>query len=520
MRKAFDKGQHGVTTMSWKPGEARWTSLGARWERKARPTRHPWGWAAGAGAGVVAFMAIGVGVPSAVFADALPTPLRSMGAQIALIVVAGVLAVALLAVAMRRAAERGGMRLPLAVGVLLFVATSLMSAGLMRQRAKVDRARHENENASMVLNAAGDVVQIKGYIAGDFARDFNALLARAPHLATIEIDSPGGLVDDALKVAAVIQSRDLRVRVDRECASACVLLWAASPTREMGISGAIGLHQARGSGDMPKEWQDAGLALTEAPSQAILKGAGFSEALLAKRSTTSPDSMEWIGAVELVDEGVALRVVNDAGATPGRAELVMADMLRRDGAEGDARRLYLAYAVASPGPALRHAQALRAAQREGRSLAPASDAMNTEARAFAMSHAPDDALLRWATQMLGLYGEGIDGRNPNVCVALVDAAQGTPDPDTKRRRLEALADLMAAIPANAPRASFDANMARDADIAIRTEFSARMRQGHPESWRDWTTPQQCAFVQRLYSMALAQPPDKAATAIRVIEGVQ
>ena len=51
----------------------------------------------------------------------------------------------------------------------------------------------------------------------------------------------------------------------------------------------------------------------EAESLAILRAAGLSEEMLARRTRTATDDMAWFDAGELLDEGVVVTVVDDDG---------------------------------------------------------------------------------------------------------------------------------------------------------------------------------------------------------------
>lgn len=63
--------------------------------------------------------------------------------------------------------------------------------------------------------------------------------------ATLRIDSPGGLVRPAVRVARQIRDRKVRVVVEGQCISACVLLLAASSAGAISPRADVVLHRSR-----------------------------------------------------------------------------------------------------------------------------------------------------------------------------------------------------------------------------------------------------------------------------------
>ncbi len=94
--------------------------------------------------------------------------------------------------------------------------------------------------------------------AGDFEADegkrFLAFIDGLPaHLftlfdgkATIVFDSPGGELNAGFVLAHIVWSFHLTTSVakDGQCASACVIAWAAGVRRQMEANARIGVHQA------------------------------------------------------------------------------------------------------------------------------------------------------------------------------------------------------------------------------------------------------------------------------------
>ena len=94
-------------------------------------------------------------------------------------------------------------------------------------------------------NCAG-VIEIKGEISrGDYDKLSVALEGVDP--VFISIDSPGGSIDEAMKIGQLLRNRELAVEVadSGECVSACVLILAGAVHRLP--NDRVGIH--RGGAD-------------------------------------------------------------------------------------------------------------------------------------------------------------------------------------------------------------------------------------------------------------------------------
>ncbi len=103
------------------------------------------------------------------------------------------------------------------------------------------------------------IIQLKGEIKSGDAEEFERLIEGQSKL-TLVLDSPGGLVREALRIGATIRLRNFATMVtaDSECYSACGLVWLASERRYMAETSQIGFHAAyRQVGDYLEESGEA-----------------------------------------------------------------------------------------------------------------------------------------------------------------------------------------------------------------------------------------------------------------------
>jgi hypothetical protein len=90
-------------------------------------------------------------------------------------------------------------------------------------------------------------LELRGSIEpGDFQR-LQEVVRRHPAQAyqsfALEIDSPGGDVLDAIRIAEFARDMFWAVVVKGPCASACFFVYAAAPMRSVGEEGSVGLHR-------------------------------------------------------------------------------------------------------------------------------------------------------------------------------------------------------------------------------------------------------------------------------------
>ncbi|OAG67234.1 hypothetical protein A7D17_18740 [Xanthomonas floridensis] len=507
----FGRGRYRADTMSWRPGETAWTSLGRRWS----PRMTPWLPVLGALA-LFGCLVLGVALPLWGFhiPGRLPLPLAW---HLSLFAVSLILTATVLGIAIKRDPGYGPSRAWTSVW-LLILALPLIAA-LLYQVVSNDRARHEDPDARMVLSADRRVLSIDGSIAANFIDDFKAAMARAPHLQRIDIRSGGGLVGDALEVAKIIRARDLVVRVDDYCASACSLLWAASPERELGLRGSIGLHQNRMLGNAPKEWRESALAQGDAQSRAILLRAGFGPGLLSKRSHTPPTSMAWIDATELVESGVSVRILDAHGKPATPAAIAMAGALHQMGASDASWRTYLAYAAKQPDQVLQRAPSIRQALlAKDKDIAVAwLGRLYADMTAFAFGRSTDADMLRWGKDVSALWDDTVRTQDKAQCNTLLDNGERPQSEQTRARVRDLLADLIARTAVQAPQRAVSDAEEQATRLRYNTLFwTALASQPRPVEWTTWSQPQRCKVSAQLYQEALSLPPAQAAAALRAL----
>ncbi len=100
------------------------------------------------------------------------------------------------------------------------------------------------DHPPMTIERNGNRILATGEINFGSAVRLEEALRSWPDTREVALDSPGGFVAEARRMADLIQSKSLDTRIDRECLSACVDLFAAGRMRTMRAAAVVGLHSA------------------------------------------------------------------------------------------------------------------------------------------------------------------------------------------------------------------------------------------------------------------------------------
>jgi hypothetical protein len=159
---------------------------------------------------------------------------------------------------------------------------------------------------------SGGLLRLTGSIDPGSAQRFaDEIAARGEYVEIIQLDSPGGSVDDALSIGRLIREKGLSTRVADGglCASSCPLIFAAGAERQAGRGAAIGVHQiyaAALSATPVDALSVAGVAMADAQSVTAeitrhLTLSGVDPALWLHALETPPDRLYYFSPEEMDD---------------------------------------------------------------------------------------------------------------------------------------------------------------------------------------------------------------------------
>ncbi len=96
----------------------------------------------------------------------------------------------------------------------------------------------------MRLVADRTILEVYGSFSPALAPDFETVIAQERDLRVVRLESPGGNVGAAVRVAAAIRKRGLATYVGNRCASACTLAFLGGRQRWVAPDARVGFHQA------------------------------------------------------------------------------------------------------------------------------------------------------------------------------------------------------------------------------------------------------------------------------------
>lgn len=172
------------------------------------------------------------------------------------------------------------------------------------------------------LVQTGEKVLIRGAFTVGTAEKFEQLVDASPNLKRVDLESVGGRIWEAQRIAAIVKRRALETHVDRRCESACTFVLLAGRQRWISPDAQVGFHQPSLPGFTAEQQQ---AAITANAKDYV--EAGIAPSFVEQINATPPESMWYPTHEELVAGGVTdgTEIVVQAGGKRDRvAEKVLA----------------------------------------------------------------------------------------------------------------------------------------------------------------------------------------------------
>ncbi len=141
----------------------------------------------------------------------------------------------------------------------------------------------------------GTELEIAGGLKYGLASDFEKVLAASPQVRVVHLNSIGGRIGEAEKLARIISARGLTAYTSSECLSACTIAFAAGRERWLSEKARLGYHGGK----------FAGQEQPEAMTNALLR-AGY-DARFVSRAVSYPSTEMWYPTL---DELKAAKVIS------------------------------------------------------------------------------------------------------------------------------------------------------------------------------------------------------------------
>ncbi len=197
---------------------------------------------------------VGIGsVPFAVFAGgkitiahiAIPAVICALGVGFAL------WQLWLISVAARRSVRNGGNPRSGGLALSSTVLGVLSIAGMLHGKAvpqlqelwEIYRGDQQLSDLRIVVGNDGQTMILDGSLGMNAAAEVRRALDAHLNIQTIVMEGPGGRMGPAYEIFQLIRDRRLNTRVERECDSACAVMFLGGAQRSLGPFGRIGFHQ-------------------------------------------------------------------------------------------------------------------------------------------------------------------------------------------------------------------------------------------------------------------------------------
>jgi hypothetical protein len=161
------------------------------------------------------------------------------------------------------------------------------------------------------IMASGEMLEFSGGITFGVAKEMEGFLNAMTNVKTVRLNSLGGRILEAQKMANLIKARRLSTFVERDCLSACTIVFLGGADRAIMPTARLGFHQPTFRG-MTAADRSAAIANEERRLQEF----GLSRAFAEHANRTEASSMWFPEKDELIREHVVTRVVSLKPSSP------------------------------------------------------------------------------------------------------------------------------------------------------------------------------------------------------------
>lgn len=180
--------------------------------------------------------------------------------------------------------------------------------------SRVARAADGMRDYRLTYVPQSQTLKINGQIGPGFAKAVEAQMAAHP-VQRIEITSPGGLIQEALRVARSLEARDgVTVVARRFCASACVVVLMGGEQRLADYDMTIDFHAIDSTVDLKLELQSYIQREQTTEARTYLVGRGAPEAYVREAERLGSGKIYRVPAVILAEQGMLTGLVDGEGA--------------------------------------------------------------------------------------------------------------------------------------------------------------------------------------------------------------
>lgn len=168
----------------------------------------------------------------------------------------------------------------------------------------------QQEDARIV--ALGDgVVALAGTLGPNLVQDFLRTDRESGPINMVRISSPGGLVEPALELAKMFESRRITVVIEGECSSACLLLAVASPRSFSEANVVFGFHRVSPIADADSEIVLYSVNESWIAYRAYLESHGVPSSVMDEASKHGPSTLHPVPAFDMANYGAIKGIISE-----------------------------------------------------------------------------------------------------------------------------------------------------------------------------------------------------------------
>jgi hypothetical protein len=152
--------------------------------------------------------------------------------------------------------------------------------------------------------SSGEMLEFSGGITFGVAKEMEGFLNAMTSVKTVRLNSIGGRILEAQKMSDLIKVRRLSTLVEKDCVSACTIVFLGGTDRAILSNARLGFHQPAFRG-----MTAADRRIAIANEERRLQGFGLSRAFAERANRAEPGSMWFPDTNELLREHVVTRIV-------------------------------------------------------------------------------------------------------------------------------------------------------------------------------------------------------------------
>jgi ribosomal protein S18 acetylase RimI-like enzyme len=214
----------------------------------------------------------------------------------------------LIVAAARRTMRAGGSVRSSGLAITGAILGALVIAGILHGKAvpqllemwDIYRGDDKMNDLLIAVLDDGRTMVLDGTLGMGAAARVKGMLDAHPTVRTVVMEGPGGRMGPAYEIYQLIRARKLDTRVERECDSACTVMFLGGVRRSLGPFGRLGFHQVSFPGMSRSDMADANRQLRNF----LILEVKISGPFVRKVTSTPPDSIWSPTPQELLEAGV------------------------------------------------------------------------------------------------------------------------------------------------------------------------------------------------------------------------